>query len=272
MEEYQTRFVAHVQRIIESNWIFKQPKISILDMGCDPTGVQLAEIAKLVKGTVTGINVYSGFPSPVAQKSVPDNVQLMAMDGMALTFPNSSFDLVISANVIEHVPQPDRFISEASRVLKPNGIAYIETAPIWTSCRGHHVMEGMVRENCPLEVNFRDDGTIIPDWSHLTHDRAQMRQQLAGKLLPETIDYILWYVYDSGDLNKWPWKRIKESFLSAFPFVQMATHGINDVKLNLAPTDSNDDYGVYGFRATCRKKKYSPIKKRVCWRLRRLGF
>jgi 2-polyprenyl-3-methyl-5-hydroxy-6-metoxy-1,4-benzoquinol methylase len=272
MEDYQIRFVSNVRTVVENNWLPRRPKISILDMGCDPTGVQLREIAALTKGIVTGINVYRGFPSRESLSSVPENVNLVAMDGMALKFPDSSFDLVISANVIEHVPHPDRFISEASRVLKPNGIAYIETAPVWTSCRGHHVMEGMVRENSPMEDNFRDDGTIIPDWSHLIYDRAQMRQQLAGKLLPETVDYILWYIYDSGDLNKWPWKRIKESFHKAFPFVQMATHGINDVKLNLAPTDSNDDYGVYGFRATCRKKKYSPIKKRVCWRLRRLGF
>jgi ubiquinone/menaquinone biosynthesis C-methylase UbiE len=272
MEEYQTRFVANVQSIIANNWLLKRPNISILDMGCEPTGKQLVEISKLSKGITTGINVSSGFPPDKTVAILPPQVRMIAMDGMDLKFPSNSFDLVISANVIEHVPNPDKFILEAARVLKPSGIAYIETAPVWTSARGHHVMEGMIRENCPEETSYRDDGTVIPDWAHLTYTREQMQNQLSRKLNPATIDYILWYIYDSGDLNKWPWRQIKSAIERSFPHVRIAPHELNDVRLEFCPQNQFDDYSVYGFRATCRKKPVSALTRRLYWRLRKIGL
>lgn len=272
MEEYQTRFVANVRTIIANNWLLKHPNISILDMGCEPTGEQLIEISKLTRGTTTGINVSSGFPSDTTLSKLPHNVRMIAMDGMNLEFPSNTFDLVISANVIEHVPSPEKFIQEAARVLKPSGIAYIETAPVWTSARGHHVMEGMIKENCPDETSYRDDGTVIPDWAHLTYSREQLKTQLSRRLNPNTIDYILWYIYDSGDLNKWPWQKIKFAFERAFPYVRIASHELDGVKNELCPQDQLDDYKVYGFRSTCRKKPVSALTKRICWRLRKLGL
>ena len=47
----------------------------------------------------------------------------------ALTFPDQSFDLVITQDVLEHVFRPRRVFSEVARVLKPGG-AHIFTVPI----------------------------------------------------------------------------------------------------------------------------------------------
>jgi len=38
-----------------------------------------------------------------------------------LTFPDDSFDLVVTQDVFEHVLQPDRAFSEVARVLRPGG-------------------------------------------------------------------------------------------------------------------------------------------------------
>jgi SAM-dependent methyltransferase len=46
-----------------------------------------------------------------------------------LTFPNASFDLVLTQDVFEHVLRPDRAIQEIDRVLRPGG-AYVMTVPI----------------------------------------------------------------------------------------------------------------------------------------------
>jgi hypothetical protein len=46
-----------------------------------------------------------------------------------LTFPDASFDLVLTQDVFEHIFHPDRAIKEIERVLKPRG-AYIMTVPI----------------------------------------------------------------------------------------------------------------------------------------------
>jgi SAM-dependent methyltransferase len=46
----------------------------------------------------------------------------------ALSFPDASFDLVITQDVMEHVMNPDRAFSEIARTLKPGG-AHIFTVP-----------------------------------------------------------------------------------------------------------------------------------------------
>ncbi len=47
----------------------------------------------------------------------------------SLTFPEASFDLVLTQDVFEHIFHPDWAIKEIARVLKPDG-AYLMTVPI----------------------------------------------------------------------------------------------------------------------------------------------
>lgn len=47
----------------------------------------------------------------------------------ALTFPDESFDLFISQDVMEHILEPDKAFKEIARVLKPGG-AHIFTVPL----------------------------------------------------------------------------------------------------------------------------------------------
>ncbi len=42
-------------------------------------------------------------------------------------YPDHSFDIVTAVEVIEHLPDQERFVRELSRVLKPGGIAFIST-------------------------------------------------------------------------------------------------------------------------------------------------
>lgn len=47
-------------------------------------------------------------------------------DITALTFADASFDLIICSHVLEHVPDDHKAISELHRVLRPDGVAYIQ--------------------------------------------------------------------------------------------------------------------------------------------------
>lgn len=47
-----------------------------------------------------------------------------------LPFENNSIDIIVSLAVIEHIENPDNFLSEIFRILKPGGIVYIST-PNW---------------------------------------------------------------------------------------------------------------------------------------------
>lgn len=50
-------------------------------------------------------------------------------DLMNLSYADESFDLVINSDVLEHVPDIERALSEVRRILKPNGV-HIFTVPV----------------------------------------------------------------------------------------------------------------------------------------------
>jgi len=51
----------------------------------------------------------------------------MVIDGTNLNFKDSSFDVIISFETIEHIKHYDKFLSELKRVLKPNGVLIMST-------------------------------------------------------------------------------------------------------------------------------------------------
>lgn len=59
-------------------------------------------------------------PMLAARNAYPALCRVVA-DGQHLPLAGSSFDGVFSINVLEHVPDPARFVAEAGRVLKPGG-------------------------------------------------------------------------------------------------------------------------------------------------------
>lgn len=48
-------------------------------------------------------------------------------DALALGFKDSSFDVVLCTEMLEHVPEPQRAIDEMRRVLKPGGLLLLTT-------------------------------------------------------------------------------------------------------------------------------------------------
>jgi SAM-dependent methyltransferase len=55
----------------------------------------------------------------------------VAGDGLALPFTDSCFDTILCNEVLEHVPEPSRFMSEIARVLKPGGFLLLTTPQTW---------------------------------------------------------------------------------------------------------------------------------------------
>lgn len=61
------------------------------------------------------------------EKKYPE-AEFMQMDACNLIFLDNTFDIVVAKEVLEHVGNPEKMISEAFRVLKPNGI-FLLTSP-----------------------------------------------------------------------------------------------------------------------------------------------
>src|SRR3989304_3946817 len=94
----------------------------LLDLGT-ADGLMLEHLASLTKPALSvGIDLSLELLRTNARK-----YPIVMADVEKLPFPSSSFDAVIAAAILEHVPYPDRFVSEIHRVLRPSGICVITT-------------------------------------------------------------------------------------------------------------------------------------------------
>lgn len=114
------------------------PGVRLLDLGCGggrhafeayrrgahviAADLVIEELAP-VRGMFEAMRAEGEAPPPAAAAAV-------TADATSLPFPDGSFDRVIAAEILEHVPQDRRAMAEIARVLKPGGIAAV-TVPAW---------------------------------------------------------------------------------------------------------------------------------------------
>jgi ubiquinone/menaquinone biosynthesis C-methylase UbiE len=60
--------------------------------------------------------------------------------GESLPFPDESFDVVYSANVLEHTEEPERVLMESLRVLRPGGFLHMEMPNFLSYFEGHYMV------------------------------------------------------------------------------------------------------------------------------------
>jgi SAM-dependent methyltransferase len=96
---------------------------TVVDLGCS-TGYLLDELRLAhPKATLVGVDlVASGL---VNAHAIVPGARLIQADACDLPFVDASFDAVVSANLLEHVPDDRRAISEIRRVLKPGALAVV---------------------------------------------------------------------------------------------------------------------------------------------------
>ncbi len=96
---------------------------SLLDIGCG-TGVVTSAFRRW-GFDATGVDVVPEFIA-IARKTYPD-VKYSSGAAEDLPFPGETFDYVALTSLLEHVRDWRKTISEAARVLKPNGVLVLNT-------------------------------------------------------------------------------------------------------------------------------------------------
>jgi SAM-dependent methyltransferase len=106
-----------------------QPGARVLDVGCG-SGRHTAAACRLPKARVVGVDVDRADLAAARERlQLHDRLNahgggrwdLCAADGLRLPFADACFDLVVCAEVLEHVRSDGRALSEIARVLRPEG-------------------------------------------------------------------------------------------------------------------------------------------------------
>lgn len=68
-------------------------------------------------------------------------LQFARADAAGLPFATATADLLYSNNCLEHLPDLESAFREAARVLKPGGLLFGSTEPLYFSAQGHHLSD-----------------------------------------------------------------------------------------------------------------------------------
>lgn len=111
-------------KILEKEWsdfITLTPKTKILQIGCGPEDV----INYFSKGELYAVDPLANFCKNKFNLNY-NNLTFLEARGEKLPFKDNFFDIVILANVLDHVEKPEKVLEEINRVLNEKGIFHFE--------------------------------------------------------------------------------------------------------------------------------------------------
>jgi cyclopropane fatty-acyl-phospholipid synthase-like methyltransferase len=161
----------------------------VLDFGCGEApmalGMALRCGARRVVGAETHGVLDDALPVAKAQLGLdrlPDNLELHRINEDSPLEPLGTFDVIYSWSVFEHVRQ-DLIVdcyTKMKRVLRPDGVMFLQTAPLFFSAEGSHLKPW-----------------VPAPWAHLTMQQDQFFAALRQATdSPEQAAHLQW-VYES---------------------------------------------------------------------------
>jgi SAM-dependent methyltransferase len=94
----------------------------VLEIGCGTGAVSRALAQRPSVAQVTGVDPSAVFiaRARALAEGIP-NLCFEEGDGQSLSFDANTFDVVVAHTVMSHIPEPERLLAEAFRVLRPRG-------------------------------------------------------------------------------------------------------------------------------------------------------
>ena len=154
----------------------------VLDAGCG-AGYGTVLLGSTAR-RVVGVDRDEASIAYARDRYTRDNVSFQLGDLLALDFADDAFDVVCAFEVIEHLPDPERHLAEAARVLRPAGVYLVSTPRAVRTTRAP--------DNPHHEVEYSHD-----DFEQLLRSRfaevelyGQARRQTARHRLMQRVDVL----------------------------------------------------------------------------------
>jgi SAM-dependent methyltransferase len=264
---------AYVDSIRQFNWymigelnkIVPLRDIVVLDVGASPHGYALERALELGANTYLGIGLDIAAPLRVAGANGAVGI-LAPMDVLSMTFPDDTFDAIISMSTFEHILDPRRALDEMARVLKPGGFVLATADGIWSCPYGHHLL------------HYGSCAELVPPWAHLYWSQGQMADYLEPRWpadAPISVAEATAFVYESGDINRLNVRQLRDAFaacgLSKVWSVEHRAEDLDGAALSLAADETKldaDDLSVRAMTVCLKKPKKTRALSRFALSLR----
>lgn len=154
---------AHVRAVLESFHPIKK-EAKVLEVGSGAHGL----IFYFGSEHAVGVDPLAASYASLFSKW-QHRVPTVAAFGEALPFPNSSFQVVLSHNVVDHAESPAGIVAEIARVMEPSGLLYFTVNihhPIYSLAARLHAMWNQL--GIKYEIGPFADHTV-----HLTRSGAR---------------------------------------------------------------------------------------------------
>jgi SAM-dependent methyltransferase len=214
-----------LRKLTELAGVTSSPRI--LEVGCG-TGNYIASMAAMASTCCSGLDPSSGMLDVARRKSAA--VSWFQGSAESLPFPDGSFDLVYSVDVVHHVQDRPAFIREAFRVLAGGGRFVTATDS-----------EETIRRRVPLSSYFPD--TIEPEIRRYPK-QGEIPRLLSSSGFFQISDVIVEFAYALSDSA--PFERKAFSCLHLIPEDAFA-RGLDRLRRDLkaGPVSCMSRYVVY---------------------------
>ena len=174
----------------------------VLEVGCGRGGFVrlLASLGALACGTD-----FSGYALEVAANRadgkgvVGGSIDYVQADAQQLPFADETFDIVISCEMIEHVPDPLAAVRQMARVCRPGGLLYL-TTPNYMNLIGLYELYAAIRKknlqsdfSQPLDrhcVFFQTRGLVREAGWQIVDSDGTVHQVPVGGRDPVTLRFV----------------------------------------------------------------------------------
>jgi 2-polyprenyl-3-methyl-5-hydroxy-6-metoxy-1,4-benzoquinol methylase len=137
---------------LDELWTRAAPR-SILDVGCGEGVLTVEWAERLGDGRVVGTDLDDPKLHAEWEKRSRPNLEFRVEDATSLSFADDEFDMACAIEVLEHVPDPERTLSEMARVASGHLLLSVPREPLWRTlnmARGAYLRD---LGNTPGHVN-----------------------------------------------------------------------------------------------------------------------
>jgi SAM-dependent methyltransferase len=201
----------------------------VADVGC---GDGITDLGVALRGRPARLVGFDINPTDIAHlreqaraegvaDDLPPNLTFEAAGTTSVPAPNDAFDVVLSWSAFEHVLKPVEVLREIRRVLRPDGVFFLQLWPFYFSEHGSHLWHwfpdgfaNLRHTDDAVDARLRGDTTTDPAWietrlkdnrelNRITLDGLQQAMLVAG-LQPTKVEILSHTIRVSPELNRFP--------------------------------------------------------------------